>query len=87
MGGGKKGAVLLAGEGPATPTSGSGGGGGRGAEKLRKKLNEVEAQLVLASPSLLFQVNNRCCFFAAALNRGVNWKRNFVFALSLRFHF
>ena len=29
----------------------------RAAEKHRKKLNELEALLVLASPSLLFQVN------------------------------
>lgn len=32
------------------------GVGGRGVEKQRKALAELEAQLVLASPHLLFQV-------------------------------
>ncbi len=36
-------------------------------EKLRKKLAEVEAQLVLASPSLVFQVNQ---------NQNIVWIQN-----------
>ena len=35
---------------------GKGRGGGKNIEKLRRQLAELEAQLVLASPHLLFQV-------------------------------
>ena len=38
---------------------GKGRGGGKNIEKLRRQLAELEAQLVLASPHLLFQVRIR----------------------------
>ena len=40
---------------------GRGRGGGKNIEKLRRQLAELEAQLVLASPHLLFQV--RICHY------------------------
>lgn len=44
--------------------------GGRGAaEKQRKKLAELEAQLVLASPNLVFRVGARAPGSSSALQR------------------
>ena len=55
---------------------GRGRGGAKNIEKLRRNLAELEAQLVLASPHLLFQVLIiLLCNFSKLMSKEINFKK------------